>query len=266
MHVNNNRFMLASLKNNQRLVITLALAFGLSFAGCSTETTSSENVTTQGIYADMDIEAKESGSSGINVQLSVGGPTGTTIELATGERLEAEANGITQVLQQDNDIFSVDYEGVIATDTSGTEFTVTFTRSNGDVLNNSRVTLPEDFEIASPQTGQTYSVEDNLPLVWTAPSATGQAITVSTVTTCTSINGGEQVFAENSSVADTGSNDFPLGGLLVATSDQVNRTINCSMDVMLVRERTGQIDTRFGEGGSITGEQSREVEGITLSF
>jgi len=251
--------------NINRTTSLALLASVIACGACSTETTESENIASPGIFARMNVDALSSGSSKVTVELNVGGSNGTNISLTADERLEA-TNGIqTKVLNRDTDFLDVDYEiGFDNTDTSS-PFQVTLFRANGEVIDGSSVFLPPDFDVSSPVTGQTFSVDGQLPITW-APPDSGNTIDLTVTTRCTLDTGSTSVSSSFFTVNDDGFENFSLVQLEVANNGTIDRTQNCELSFNLERSRTGSLDPDFGSGGSIRSRQVRSVEDMFLSF
>ncbi len=234
-------------------------------SGCSTESTDSENVTTPGIFARMNVDALSTGSSKVTVELNVGGSSGTNISLTTNERLEATNAGVTKVMIRDTDLFDIDYEvGFDGYDTTA-PFQVTLFRATGEVIDGSSIFLPPVFDISTPESGQSFSAAGALPIMW-APADAGRAIDLTVTTRCVTNDGSTRIASNSFSVTDDGFENFSLSQLPAVTDGTIDRTRNCELSVSLERTRSGNIDPAFGAGGSMRSRQARSVEDIVLTF
>ena len=157
---------------NAGRALLATLISALICVNCNPGSTDSTNIATPGIYAGMEIESSVSGNSSINVELNVGGRNGTNIDLSDGERLEVSVGGETIMLNRDTDFGDIDYEGTVNTSSSADPFRISLFRADGSVINNSIVSLPDEFIITSPNSGQTFSVNETLPIRWT-PARSG---------------------------------------------------------------------------------------------
>lgn len=232
---------------------------------CSTETTESENIATPGIYARMNVDTLSTGSSKVTVELNVGGLNGTNISLSANERLEASNAGTTKIMNRDTDFLDVDYEIGFDTYDVSSPFRVALFRSSGEVIDGSFVFLPPDFDISSPQTDQIFSIDDRLPIMWTANDP-GQVIDLFVATRCTNNTGGTAASSQRFELPDDGFEDFDLSQLNAATDNTIDRTQTCLLDVTIERARTGTLDPEFTSGGSISSRQARSVEDLVLRF
>jgi len=144
----------------------------LSISGCSQ--TSSENVTTQGIRADILVIAEGLGATVVKAQLEVGsgGPGRTMLNLAPGDSLTVTANGIEKTMVKDISIIGeIEYYASYPFDDAGTQFVVSLNRNNGVSAPNSNVILPEGFVVMLPTSGTVFSSGQVIDVVW-APSGT----------------------------------------------------------------------------------------------
>ena len=213
----------------------------------------------------MEIESSVSGNSSINVELNVGGRNGTNIDLSDGERLEVSVGGETITLNRDTDFGDIDYEGTVNTSSSADPFRISLFRADGSVINNSIVSLPDEFIITSPNSGQTFSVNETLPIRWT-PARSGVNIELIITTSCVTTSGGTPLSADFFMISDDGAEDFRLNQIGAGNGSIANldTSRDCELSIDLERIENGQLDPRFEEGGEITARQLREVENLTL--
>jgi len=211
----------------------------------------------------MRLEANGNGTTGINVELNEDGRTGTNIRLSSGERLEAEAGGVVVVLNEDFDFLDVDYEGSIPTDASNTQFTITWYRADGSILNGSRATLPDQFSVPSPRDGQTYLFGNVINVTWVG--GTGGVMLLETTTTCQTITGSASVI-ESLSVPDNGSFPLNTANLDGPSRNDVDRSQPCDLSLNLRRENDGSLDTRFRGGGFVRAVQQRRIDNMRIAF
>lgn len=89
-------------------------------SGCSS--TTSDNVATGGINADIDVFANGSGRTFVDAELEVGdGLGGTSLQLVSGDRLTVTANGIQKTMIEDASIIGrFRYEASFDFDDAGT--------------------------------------------------------------------------------------------------------------------------------------------------
>ena len=230
-----------------------------AFCGCSN--TSSENVATQGINADIDVIANGSGTTFVDAELEVGsgGIGATSLELAPGDTLTVTANGIQKTMTEDSSVLGrFRYIASFDFDDAGTMFTVAFVRNNGMNAPNSNVTLPDGFVVQSPTNIDVFGQADNIPIVW-APSGTSIVPSIQVSLSCTTTSG--LMFTDTDAVAlssDTGVASFPVAGVIpIGTLDT---TRLCEGEVDFSRWRRGNLDPNYGEGGDITAEQLERAQ------
>lgn len=240
---------------NTRLYILLGTAL---CSGCSS--TTSDNVTTEGINADIDVFANGSGSTFVDAELEVGdGLGGTSLELVAGDSLTVTANGIQKTMTEDASIIGrFRYEASFDFDDAGTMFTVSFSRNNGTNAPNSNVTLPAGFVVQSPQSNDVFSQADDVPIQWT-PNGTTITPDIDVSLSCTTMGG--IVFTASQDVAtsgDTGVASLPVASVIpIGTLDT---TRLCEGEVHFSRWRRGNLDPAYGEGGDITAEHIERAQ------
>jgi len=240
---------------NTRLCILIGAVL---LSGCSS--TTSDNVTTEGINADIDVFANGSGRTFVDAELEVGdGLGGTSLQLVAGDRLTVTANGIQKTMTEDASIIGrFRYEASFDFDDAGTMFTVSFSRNNGVNAPNSNVTLPEGFVVQSPQGNDVFSQADDVPLQWT-PNGTTITPDIDVSLSCTTTGG--VVFTASQDVAtsgDTGVASLPIASVIpIGTLDT---TRLCEGEVHFSRWRRGNLDPAYGEGGDITAEHIERAQ------
>ncbi len=249
--------------NNIQLHAPFLILSSLVLIACNPDSTDSTNVNTDSIYADMSLTASTAGRTRINVELNVEEKNGTNIELSSGERLEASSGSESVTLAQDTDFDDIDYEGSLNTSSSDDPYNITLVRENGLSIDGSTVNMPDEFTVSSPSEDEVYDSNQSLPLRWT-PERSGEMIELETSTNCTTDTGSTSTTLEIFELVDDGSEDWLLSNLTAADGDNIDRAIDCVIDVMLVRRATGTLDTRFESGGQITATQSRKIENVVL--
>jgi len=256
-------------KLNSRKLMSLSsfvllIGSSLMLSACNTEETASENIRTQGIWARMVVESKSNGNAKVDVELNSGGANGTNIVLSPGDRLEATVNGVTKVLQEDNDFLDVDYETSFSNVPDGAPFRIAFIRSSGASATNSSVTLPDSFSINSPQNNASFQRNANISLNW-SPNVSGATIEVNQTYSCANNDGGTFSELSSNEINDTGSLLIQLANVTTLSAENVDKTKSCTLGISLVRQSQGSLDAGFTEGGSIAGEQIRQVQDIQIA-
>jgi len=255
-------------KNNKHLYLAptaIALALSLSI-GCSSESTESENVTTQGIWTKMEVRSDQEGSSRVTVELNVGGQFGTNVVLSSNEYLEVSANGQTVRMIEDEDFLDVDYQAYLDTSVSDTEFNVRFYRSNGESIVGSRGNLPASFSLTAPQSGTIYSRDEVADITW-SPGLAGETIELRSSLSCTDTQGASFSSLDSIMVNDSGSYSYTISdhSLFDDQTRTIDTTKQCDITFALVREGDGVVDPAFTSGGIFLLQQIRETQGLKVN-
>ncbi len=237
------------------------LALITATSGCSN--TDSENVTTQGMRADINVTAAGTGSTTISVDLDFvdGGLTKEDIELSTNDSLIATSGTSEKTLSKQSAISEISYETTFNTEAENTPFKVSLIRENGENAENSTVTLPAPFDLETPDdvNGGANTVAN---IRW---SNFGKTDSLSLDIDClckSKVNGVIKdyyiVNTINDMSTDNGYAHIPITQLL----DEVDPTqydMGCTIDITMTRSRTGELDENYGGGGYIKAAQVRET-------
>lgn len=208
--------------------------------GCTRESTSSQNIKTQGMAADIDVTASSDTNSHVLVDLTVGG-TGigaTGVILEGGDKLSATVGGETKELPSTN---AGIYEADFATAAAGTEFKIMLERETDEDALNSRGVLPGPFKISSlPAAGMAPSrATDDVVITWD-PAEAGSNMTIQVDGSC--------IFIDTFTVP-TDSGTFTIAkGTLKSTMGTDNKPSTCDLNVKIERKATGTVDPIFEEG------------------
>lgn len=236
----------------------IALSWAV-ICGCSN--TSSENVTTQGIHADIDVIASGSGATVVTAELEVGtdGFGRTSLELTGGDSLTVLANGMQKTMTEDSSVIGrFSYSASFDFDDADTIFTVAFNRDNGVNAPNSNVALPAGFIVASPSSNDVLSSTDDIPISW-MPSGTPIVPSIHVTLTCTLTNGLTVSDFETVSLSsDSGATSLPVAAVI--PQGTLDTTRLCEGNVDLSRWRRGNLDPNYGEGGEISAEHYEDAQ------
>lgn len=229
------------MKMNLMLGATLAIASAV--LGCR-ETTSSEFVRTGGIAALIDVTADAADHSQVRVELAVGGPNGTLVDLNKGDKLIASVGTETKDLQS---VSNGVYEGTFATGKE-VEFTVNFDRVEDKDAPDSKGTLPPPFDLTKPvATDKLSRASDALVITWDqVPNAEG-TIDVS----------GDCIFSYTTTVSGSAGTMTVPKGTIKNLDDKKPETCTVEVDVSFKRE--GVIDPNFDQDGWFNTFQERKV-------
>ncbi len=224
--------------------------------GCSQ--TSSENVTTQGIHADIRVIAEGNGATVVKAKLEVGsgGLGRTMLNLAPGDSLTVTANGIQKTMIKDTSIFGeIEYRASFAFDDADTQFVVALNRNNGVSAPNSNVTLPDGFVVMLPTSATVFRTGQIIDVVW-APSGTAIVPFISITVDCVLTTGIFISQTRNLSPSiDSGASSIPVASVIPSGLIDTNQL--CEGTVYLSRQRFGNLDPNYGEGGLISAEHHK---------
>ncbi len=251
-----------------RYAVLTGFSLSLLFLmGCNSESVDSEDVQTSGIWAKMEVDAREDQRSRVVVELNVGGEFGTNVELSDGEYLEVEAGGVIKRLDEDTDIFDIDYQAYMDIVESDTLFTVSFYRSNGENIVDSTARLPTSFVITSPLANTQFGLSENVLLTWSS-RRNGQAIHLYSSVTCTNTEGNRTTSATSFDIDDDGQYEFDISSnnLFANGTNGLNTTALCDLNLKLEREGRGVIDSAFDSGGEFKIYQSRKTIGLSVNL
>jgi hypothetical protein len=141
------------------LIVTLS---SLAAVGCSA-TTSSRNIRTAGMVAQIDVTSQSAGQSTVDVDLVIGGSSSNTyVVLEGGDTFKATAGGEAKVMQATSD---GEYEAKFPV--SEGEFVVSLERDEDDPAPASKGVLPPPFEITSDFGADPISRTEPITLTWT---------------------------------------------------------------------------------------------------
>jgi hypothetical protein len=244
------------MNSSRKLLFTLCI---IAIVGCTS--TSSENVTTQGISADIDILANGDGRTVVDVKLQVGsgGLNPTSLRLGPNDSLVATANGVQQTLFEDSSIFG-EYSYFTTFDFAddNTVITVAMNRASATSAPNSSVVLPEGFVISSPLITDVFGLGQSIPINW-SPSGTSINPEVFVTLTCTLTGGLSMTGSRHINLSgDVGSTTVSVSSVMPFGTLDTNRL--CDGKVTLSRWRSGNLDPNYGEGGQIDAEHARSAQ------
>ncbi|HET8934946.1 MAG TPA: hypothetical protein VFN67_15970 [Polyangiales bacterium] len=218
---------------------TAALLLVLS-AACK-ETVDSGDVRTSGVYPEIEVTANGSGDSTVRVELKVGGSNSNTyLELRGDDELEVTVGDTKKSMKESGN----GYVATFPVDAEGTEFKIAFLRGDEDEnAPESKVALPAPFELTLDQT-EASRADDELKYTWD-PAGDGNI--------GWEIDG-DCIKKDEGSTPDDGSNKFGKDDIDTFESDK-DKT--CSVQLQLVREKTGHVDAAFEKGGHIVARHVR---------
>ncbi len=227
-----------------RLTFTSLVLVGLAAMGCSKETTSSSNIRTGGIAALIDVYADTDDTATVRVKLVVGGSDSNTyVDLASGDRLLASADGDEKELEAvDPGVYEANFRGV----GEDTEFSVTLERDDDETASENSGLLPAPFTLDEPESGLSRAEED-LEVTW-APAETGDPMTLEF--------DGDCIFDFDATASDTGRYVAKAGKLRSTGGDDPE---TCDIEVEVERTRKGVVDSKFDRESWFKLHQRRDV-------
>ena len=242
-----------SMRKIPMLLLVLSAA---GLGGCAH--TSSSDVATDALYADMAVSADGSGQTIATAALKVGGATSNDfLDLSSTDTLVATADSSNQqTMVREEALGAVWYQAIFALDSAGTLFQIAFNRQPNANMSNpvsapdSHVTLPAPFAITAPAANAQYSRATD-PVVITY-SGSGQTDPMSYVATGDCIQAVTQTLT-----SDAGTLTIPAGQIVAA---QGQGTTSCTVTIRIYRSRAGTIDPAYGKGGKISGTQVRSID------
>jgi hypothetical protein len=216
------------------LLISLLAACGTSESG---------SLLTTGIAADLSAVTTGDGTTRVSAELFEGNPDQLIfVDLQAGDSLVADVNGQAMTLAKAQLLTIIDYEAVFPTGDEGDEFNVDFQRSVDDGAPSSTATLPAPFTL--DPIAQSYTRTSAITMTY-GPSGMADAIGWQASGDCIQVITGALP-------SDSGSITIPAN-MLVATAGATS----CTVTLSVTRDRKGSLDSHYGHGGSIFGEQVR---------
>lgn len=223
-------------------VLTLALP------GCTAESVESDNVFTDGIYADLRAVASDTGTRATATLRVGGGASNTYVMLGANDALTVSADGQTEEMTEQGSGNVYRYSADLTASAGGVDVVFTFERTLDEGAPDSRCTLPAAATISEPAEDATLSrSEDDLVITWEAGDP-DDTLRLAVEGTC---------FSDFSETLDDDPGTYTIpAGTLQSAGDPPEA---CSATVRLTRERLGDLDVGYGEGGRVLCSQVREV-------
>lgn len=249
---------------NVKTLLMLAVCMVVAACGGST---SSDNVTSEGIQAEITVEARGSGITHVDAVLTVGsgGAFGTDLDLSSSDTFSAHAYDETRVFNKNEDILGeIDYSTSFPFNEGPTEFRVSLERTNNPSMPNSTVTLPQGFVIVAPTQDQVFTTMDDIELTWD-PSGYADTIYVDFWFECDAPANTKVVFTRSRTEADDGTATYPAADLLDGYEPDLDETGECDTNIEVMRSSNGTLDPGYGEGGYIRARQLRDVD-VVIQF
>ncbi len=221
--------------------------------GCFEQVPSAE-VSTDAMYASAELTSRDGVSTDIQVELTVGGPLGTNVDVQNGDQLNASAMGQTVTLVKESEMFGgAHYVGTIAHAAENVAFSLDYLR--GDASTHAQgcgrtnavgsfAVMTKPFEIAPMLTSVRFA--SPVTIAWSNRDNDPMHVAVS----------GACIVGGSDEVSDT-------GAFAVETSWLAQRNpklpSSCSVTAVVTRCRAGQVSPAFGEGGQVKACQERSL-------
>jgi len=246
-------------KNTRKAIpILFFVTTNSALIGCAD--VDSADIRTSGFYPRMQISAKDSTTT-VSTYLSTGRAVDAdNIILSPGDQLTASMSGRSIALYPQGE----PYQGVFEQADGGSEVIIELSRINDTDAPNSRVTLPDRFEITAPNAGESFNSGETITTVW-SPSGASSAMKVSYSIDCqvTGDNGlpTGAAYGRGFTVDDTGTHTATINEILnvVGTQDRLIPDVPCAFEVTVERKNIGTIDRAFTKGGSIHATRRKSV-------
>ena len=243
----------------------LVLTYGFllsSLVACSE--IDSEDVRTSGFNMDAQITTTDS-STNILVRLKAGDDFDSDrIVLTAGDQLRADLSGRRLEVPRLNDAYRASYENV----TGGEVLTLELLRPEGVSAFDTRVLLPDSFEINAPDQGASFNAGDTITVAW-SPGDPGNTMEVRYSVDCPLVENTDSFHAgrigRTFDAADIGTHTTTVNTILNAFDDQDEFVtgIPCPLSITLTRENTGTLDSAL-DGGSIDAKHRQIVTGTVI--
>jgi hypothetical protein len=210
-------------------------------AACGTS--ESGSLLTTGISAELSAVTTGNGSTRVVAELFEGSPNQLIfVDLQAGDTLVADVNGQAMTLAKVQLLTIIDYEAVFPTGNEGDEFTIDFQRMVDSGAPSSTATLPAAFALDPIATS--YSRTAPITLTY-APSGTADTMGWQASGDCIQVITGALP-------SDSGTFTIPAN-MLTPTAGATS----CTVTLSVMRDHEGSLDSHYGKGGSMFGEQVR---------
>lgn len=238
---------------NRAAFVLFTATFTTFLAGCF-EAVDSTDVTTDSLFANVELVSHDGVATDVSVRLSVGGSMGTDVQLKNGDRILASAQGQTIELAHDSELFGGHrYVGVLPRGAENVAFSIDYLRGDTSAQAQSCgqssaigtfAIMPKPFEL-SPMMSQAR-LATPVTVAWSNAGTGNVELRVS----------GSCIQGGLVSVRDTGV--AVLDRAVFEASDAANPSA-CNVQVTARRCASGQASPSFGEGGTVRACQDRSL-------
>jgi len=233
--------------SSSRFLGSVCVGFTLLGAAGCTETVSSDEIRTGGIYMGTVVTAGPSQSK-VKVTLKVGGnESNTYVKLTDRDQLFAIAGGDEKEMTKVSD---GEYEATFEVTEEDAEFEVHLEREDDEDATGNKGTLPAPFMITSDLSDGEYSrADDDIEVEWD-PSDSGDDMQLEVEDDDTCITASESFDPSG----DSGSYVIEAGELGSTNDDDT-----CEITIDVIREREGSIDGNLDEESTFFLRQIRST-------
>jgi hypothetical protein len=232
------------------LAVVPFAAFLLSTAlGCTLDDVNSDAIRTNGMFAEMLAISPGKGDTLVRVNLTVGGASGTRVELTGDDRLVAEADDHSVTLGRSG---RGRYEETLSGESSR-EITVRLERGADDATAQGSVVLPEPYALQL-ETDVSGGLNRSTPVIvsWDPPGVDEQTVVWSL--------DGDCVWSDSGITPDDGVMTLQAEHVRVRPT-QVGE--ECQVSITIDRSVENDVDPQFVPGSSLRGIQRRSVHFVS---
>jgi hypothetical protein len=216
----------------------------VSAAGCTD--LNSADLKTAGMSTTMQVTADGTGQTTAIAQFNVDSNGTDFVNLSSGDTAVAQVAGQSRTMSESNFLGDIAYQTTFSgEDGAGTLYTIALQRTSDVSAPSSTCTLPSPFDITAPTSSGSFSRSSDLTVTY------DNAGTEDTMTWGIS---GACGAASGTVSGDSGTFTIAKGLLVPDTQNGA-----CQATLTMTRSRPGQVDSHFGSGGSIVGQQVRSV-------
>jgi hypothetical protein len=232
------------------MIAKLSLFALLTTTAAACTTTESDNILTRGMFASIEARADGNGSTTVSTSLFLGPPSDLIfIDLVAGDQLLAHHGDEFKTMTEIIILNIVSHTATFQGDAEDEEFEIEFRRRVDPGAPSSLVSLPAPFTLGNVPASVSRNVDFGVN--WTG-SSSGATDRMRWSASGSCIESASGVIA-----GDPGSVTMPAGTFRKLSGQNV--ADSCQVTVTVDREREGDVDPAFGEGGTATGLQRRSL-------
>ena len=189
------------------------------------------------------------------------------IGFSGGEAIGATVDGVTRGLVNTGSTEFPFYRTSFVGVSTDSEVEIVFYRADNNHIV-SRVEIGPDFEVTSPVAGEVLYWADDLVLRWTPGRERGRVMRIYVDVSCTRLPGtgttsGRAFYLQ---IEDDGEFIYDLDNLSMSSSPDIDRSIDCTLDLDFRRESATLITPPYAQGSTLSSATLRAVEGMSIAF